>query len=117
MAITNALAGVAVSRLPQAAAWYRRLFDRKPDTQPMDGLVEWGFPDGGWIQLYEDEGRAGRSSVTLVESDLDARLADLARKGIELLSSSSTEQGRIAIVRDPDGNLVVFAQGAAPIAR
>ncbi|HKY95540.1 MAG TPA: VOC family protein [Kiloniellales bacterium] len=110
MAVTNALAGVAVRRLPQAVAWYRRLLDRKPDTQPMEGLAEWAFPDGGWIQLFEDAGRAGRSSVTLMESDLDARLADLDRKGIAVESCSSSEQVRVAIVRDPDGNLVVFAQ-------
>lgn len=110
MAVTNALAGIAVSRLAHAIAWYRRLLDRLPDTQPMEGLAEWAFPEGGWIQIFEDEARAGRSSVTLVEDDLDGRLGDLARKGIAVETTSSSEQVKVAIVRDPDGNLVVFAQ-------
>lgn len=110
MAVTNALAGVAVKELAGAIDWYSRLLDRQPDTQPMEGLAEWAFRDGGWMQVFEDEARAGRSSITLVEDDLDARLADLAAKDIAVQSTSESENLKVALVRDPDGNLVVFAQ-------
>lgn len=110
MAVTNALAGVAVRKLAVAIDWYGRVLDRAPDTQPMEGLAEWAFPSGGWLQVFEDETRAGRSSVTLVEDDLDARLADLAAKGVAVQSTSESDMVKVAIVRDPDGNLVVFAQ-------
>jgi hypothetical protein len=62
------------------------------------------------MQVFEDGGRAGRSSVTLVEDDLDARLADLAAKSIAVESASTSEMAKVAILRDPDGNLVVFAE-------
>jgi hypothetical protein len=114
MAVTNALAGVAVKELAAAVAWYSRLFDRPPDTRPMEGLAEWSFPAGGWMQVFEDGGRAGRSSVTLVEDDLDARLADLAAKNIAVESASTSEMAKVAILRDPDGNLVVFAEALSP---
>jgi len=113
MAVTNALAGVAVRELAAAIDWYARLLGRGPDTQPMEGLAEWAFRDGGWMQVFEDQGRAGRSSITLVEDDLAARLADLAGKAIAVTSTSESENLRVAIVRDPDGNLVVFAQAMA----
>jgi len=113
MAVTNVLAGVAVRDLAGAIDWYGRLLGRGPDTQPMEGLAEWSFRDGGWMQVFEDEGRAGRSSVTLVEDDLDGRLADLAAKAIEVMSTSESDMVKVAIVRDPDGNLVVFAQALA----
>jgi catechol 2,3-dioxygenase-like lactoylglutathione lyase family enzyme len=113
MAVTNALAGVAVTELVAAIAWYSRLLDRPPDTRPMEGLAEWSFQNGGWMQVFEDAGRAGRSSITLVEDDLDRRLADLEAKGIAIESTSISEMAKVAILRDPDGNLVVFAEALA----
>lgn len=110
MAVTNALAGIAVKELAGAIAWYSLLLDQRPDTQPMEGLAEWAFRDGGWMQVFEDGARAGRSSITLVEDNLDWRLADLEAKGIAIESTSTSETVKVAILRDPDGNLVVFAQ-------
>jgi catechol 2,3-dioxygenase-like lactoylglutathione lyase family enzyme len=114
MAVTNALAGVAVKDLAAAIAWYSRLLDRAPDTRPMEELAEWSFRDGGWMQVFEDAGRAGRSSVTLVEDDLDRRLADHAAQDIAVESASTSEMAKVAILRDPDGNLVVFAEALSP---
>jgi catechol 2,3-dioxygenase-like lactoylglutathione lyase family enzyme len=110
MSVTNALAGVAVSNLTSAIAWYRQLLGRGPDERPMAEVAEWGFDKGGWVQLFEDKFRAGRSSVTLVETDLKARLADLKTKGIEIASMSDGNFVRTAIVADPDGNQIVFAE-------
>jgi catechol 2,3-dioxygenase-like lactoylglutathione lyase family enzyme len=110
MAVINALAGVAVKDLAAAIDWYSRLLDQPPATRPMEGLAEWAFRDGGWMQVFEDGSRAGRCSITLVEDNLDARLADLAAKGIAVESASTSEMAKVAILRDPDGNLVVFAE-------
>jgi hypothetical protein len=107
---TNALAGIAVKDLSAAVDWYERLLDRAPDAQPMREVAEWRFSKGGWIQVFEDADRAGHSSVTLVEENLDKRLSDLKAKAIEVQSTSEAESVKTAIIADPDGNQLVFAQ-------
>jgi hypothetical protein len=107
---TNALAGIAVKDLEAAIPWYERLLGRSPDARPMSEVAEWRFEGGGWIQVFEDPERAGRSSVTLVERDLDERLTDLHAKTIEIRSTNEAESVRTAIVDDLDGNQLVFAE-------
>jgi len=72
MAIVNALAGIMVSDLTTAEAWYEQLLSRPADARPMEGLAEWKLADGGWIQVFQDKDRAGSSSVTFLVSGLDA---------------------------------------------
>lgn len=111
MALKNALAFVAVRDVEEGTRWYKMLLGREPDTQPMKGLVEWQFEAGGWLQVNENKQLAGRSSVTLVETDLDDRIKQLKKAGIEPKSVMRGEQVSVVIVTDPDGNQVVFAQG------
>jgi len=111
MATRNALAGVAVGDVKSAIGWYAKLLGRKPDLQPMAEVAEWEFSGGGWMQVFQDSGRAGSSSVTLVETDVDARVADLKAKGIPIKSTMSGDSVALAIIADPDGNQIVFAQG------
>ena len=81
MAIVNALAGIMVSDLTTAEAWYEQLLSRPADARPMDGLAEWKLADGGWIQVFQDKDRAGSSSVTFLVSGLDDQLAELKGEG------------------------------------
>ena len=66
VAIVNALAGIMVSDLTTAEAWYEQLLSRPADARPMEGLAEWKLADGGWIQVFQDTDRAGSSSVTFL---------------------------------------------------
>ena len=111
--LKNALAGIAVTNLAEAEVWYDNLFGRAPDTRPMGELVEWQFPDGGWLQLFEDQLRAGKTSVTLVETHFQKRLEELNSLGIKILSVMQGDQVKVCIIHDPDGNQIVFAQGSA----
>ena len=111
MAVINALAGIAVSDITAATAWCERILGRAPDEQPMAGLAEWQFDNGGWIQVFEDKARAGSCSVTFAENDFDKRLVDLEVKGIKIGPTARSDVVKTAIVADPDGNQVVFAQG------
>ena len=79
----------------------------------MDELVEWQFPDGGWLQLFEDQNRAGHTAITLVETDFQKRLEELNRLKIQILSVTQGENVKVCIIHDPDGNQIVFAQGFA----
>lgn len=109
MSIDNVLAGVAVKDLEQALPWYERVLGR-PDKRPMAMLAEWTLPRGGGLQVFADPERAGRSSVTFVVTDLDRQLEALKRGDVAIDKTTSTAAVRTAIVRDPDGNQIVFAQ-------
>ncbi|HEY4202225.1 MAG TPA: VOC family protein [Devosiaceae bacterium] len=111
MTVTNALAGIAVKNLDTAISWYGKLLDRSPDSRPMDGLAEWHFETGGWMQVFKDDKRAGHSSVTFAENDLTRRLRDLESKGIRVGPITDSDVIKTAIITDPDGNQIVFAQG------
>ena len=115
MTIKNVLAGVAVSHLSPAIAWYERLIGRAPDQQPMPGLAEFHFGQGGWLQLFEDGERAGRSSVTLTVASLEDEINRL--KALDVATSSRTQSDYVdtAIVTDPDGNQVVLAEAKSAI--
>jgi predicted enzyme related to lactoylglutathione lyase len=111
--IVNALAGIMVSDLATAEAWYEQLLSRPADARPMDGLAEWKLADGGWIQVFQDTDRAGSSSVTFLVSGLDDQLAELKGKGIPIDRTTATDYVKTATVTDPAGNRVVFAELAA----
>jgi len=72
-------------------------------------LVEWQFEAGGWLQVNENKQLAGRSSVTFVETDLDDRIKQLKKAGIEPKSVSRGEQVSVVIITDPDGNQCICA--------
>ncbi|MEQ8936149.1 MAG: hypothetical protein RIE56_10205 [Amphiplicatus sp.] len=112
MTLQNALAGVAVKDFDAALNWYERLFNRPADKTPMPGLAEWRFPGGGWLQLFEDADKAGSSSVTLVETDIESRRAQLSNGGYGIRDESRSDYVAVAIIDDPDGNQIVFAMAA-----
>jgi hypothetical protein len=109
--IKNVLAFTAVRDIDEAVRFYRMLLGREPDARPMEGLAEWKFEGGGWLQVNENRVLAGRSSVTLVETDMSERMSMLTRAGIKPRSFMQGEAVSVIIIVDPDGNQVVFAQG------
>lgn len=113
MSIRNVLAGVAAKNLEVSVAWYTRLLGRGPDARPMAGLAEWEFEGGGFLQLFTDLARAGSSSVTFVEDDLEARRGRLGEEGVPIVSEADNEFVKTTIVRDPDGNQVVLAEAVS----
>ena len=110
MTVKNALAGVAVADLDRAVAWYATALGRQPDSRPMPEVAEYSFPTGGWLQLFADKERAGKSSVTLTVDNLDARIKELAAAGIVAGEPTNTDFVDTATVTDPDGNRLVFAE-------
>jgi hypothetical protein len=109
--LTNVLAFSAVRDIDDAVRWYGMLLGREPDIRPMEGLAEWKFEAGGWLQVNENRPLAGRSSITLVETDMTERMDMLTKAGIKPKSFINGDAVSIVIISDPDGNQIVFAQG------
>ena len=108
MTIQNVLAQATVSDLIAAERWYSTLFGRRPDTRPMDGLIEWHLSDTFGVQVWAEPERAGRSSMVLGESDLDRLAARLTDAGVDHPGPQQATASRILPLLDPDGNRVVF---------
>jgi hypothetical protein len=109
--LINALAFTAVRDIDEAVRWYGMLLGRDADARPMEGLAEWKFEAGGWLQVNENKEFAGRSSVTLVETNIDERMDMLMKAGIRPKSFIQGDAVSVVIIADPDGNQIVFAQG------
>lgn len=106
--IRRLLAGCTVTDSGRAEEWYTRLFDREPDARPMSGLIEWHLGDAFGVQVWCEPDRAGRSSLVLEETDLDAAAARLTAAGIRHNGPQPGGGARILQLTDPDGNRIVL---------
>jgi hypothetical protein len=109
MSMQNVKAALAVSDIRAASAWFTKLLGRGPTEMPMPHLLEWEFPGGGWLQVYEQPDIAGQGSVTIIEDDLERRISSLQTAHIRIDRQKISNMTSIAIVQDPDGNRIVFA--------
>lgn len=106
--ITRVLAQCTVTDLDRAQRWYDLLFGRAPDATPMPGLLEYHLGDGCGVQVFREPDRAGRSTVVLTETDLDAAAARLREVGLTDQDAGAISVGRALQLSDPDGNRVVL---------
>ena len=105
-------AGIRVRDLEPARSWYERLFG-EPAFFPNDAEVVWTVADGRHVYIQEDAGGAGSALVTFFVDDLDARVAEIASRGLEPAERETYSNGvRKATYRDEDGNEIGFG-GAA----
>ena len=110
MPINNALASLAVKNLQTTESWYEKLLGRPASSKPMPDVAEWKFLGGGWLQVYQNQERAGTGSVTLAVSDLDQQIALLQTHGIEAGAPMKSQKVNVVMVKDPDGNSIAFAE-------
>lgn len=115
-AIEYVFAGVAVGNYGSAAAWYALLFGRPPDVIVREGIeAMWQLKDAAWVYVVEDEMRAGKSAVTILVTDLERHLKELAERGIrEWEFESVPGLYKKATLTDADGNTVAFGQNLQP---
>lgn len=107
------LGNCTVSDLQRAESWYTKLFARKPDRRPMDGLLEWHLGPGFGIQVWCEPQRSGHSTVVLEVSDLPAQAQRLLQLGIEHQGLQPGGGAQILQLVDPDGNRVVLTSVVA----
>ncbi len=110
MNFQNALAGLSVNDIQAAIVWYQALIGRPPDIRPMPHVAGWQFPGGGWVEIFEDPARAGNCTVIFAIVSLERQLEELEAMGITVINMTPSEfVGEVAIIYDPDGNQIVFA--------
>lgn len=105
-------AGLRVRDYQAARPWYDRLLG-EPTFFPHDTEAVWTLAEDRSVYVVQDADGAGKSVVTLVIDDLDARVSAIAARGLEPDEQVAYANGmRKALYRDPDGNEVGF--GGAP---
>jgi hypothetical protein len=108
MAITNALASLAVRDLSAASEWYEKLLG--PGSRPMPEVVEWQLRRGGGLQVYSAPDRAGQGSCTLIVDDIDDIADKLRTAGVAAkVEPARNDQVDTVMIQDLDGNSIAFA--------
>jgi len=109
MAIEAIFAQVACTDLDASRGWYEALFGRAADAAPMKGLLEW-HREGAGCQLFERPDAAGRTTLTLIVSDIASERARLLEAGLAAGQVEGGDATSLVRLKDPDGNLVVLAE-------
>ena len=109
-------AGVAVSDLPRAVAWFDRLFGEVETFEPNDKEQVWTIAEHRHVYVVLEPDHAGHGKITLFVDDYDQFLDQVAGRGLHPETQETYENGvRKAIFRDPDGNEI--GVGGAPVVR
>jgi len=102
-------AGIPVSDYEAARPWYEQLLGSEPSFTPHATEAVWKLAEHRYLYINEDPERAGRAVHTVFVDDLDARVAEMASRGIEPDERETyPDKARKAIYRDADGNEIGF---------
>lgn len=105
-------AGIYVSNLEAAKVWYTQLFGSEAVWAEGTEAV-WELAESRSIAIEQNLRHAGHAVQTIFVDDFDARVAEIAARGIEPSKQEIYPNGvRKAIYRDPDGNEIGI--GGAP---
>jgi hypothetical protein len=111
MAAAHLFASIPVADRDAALKWYERLAGRPPDLIPNEREAAWRLTETGWIYIIADGERAGSGLNTLLVDDLDAFLANLAKRDITAGPVETIGDGvRRTTISDPDGNRLGVGQ-------
>jgi catechol 2,3-dioxygenase-like lactoylglutathione lyase family enzyme len=109
--ITTVFTGLPVSDIEAARAWYERLLGRPPDLPVNDNESAWQLAGEAWMYIIGDAERAGRGLLAPIVDDLEATVAGLASRGIDVGPIEPVgSAGDRTVVIDPDGNWLGFTQ-------
>jgi catechol 2,3-dioxygenase-like lactoylglutathione lyase family enzyme len=105
-------AGIPVADLERAKDFYGRLLGHEPSFLPNDQEAVWTLEEQRHVYVVLDAERAGGGLVTLFVEDLEARVAQIAARGIEPATDETYSNGvRKVTYEDEDGNEVGFGGG------
>ncbi len=98
-----------VADLSAAEDWYAKLLGRKPDSRPMDSLVQWELFDQAGLMVSTSEEIAAKGAMFLYVDSVEAERHRLHGLGITLGGDIEGDYSTLAQVRDPDDNLITLA--------
>ena len=102
-------AGIPVKDYEAALAWYQRLLGSPPTFLPNDTEAVWELAEHRSLYIEHRPEHAGHAMHTIFVDDFDARLAQIADRGLEPSERETYSNGvRKAIYRDLDGNEIGF---------
>ncbi|MET8154669.1 VOC family protein [Actinoplanes sp. NPDC049668] len=105
-------AGIPVRDYATAVAWYERLLGAPPSFLPNDTEAVWELAGNRYVFIEVRPAHAGHAMHTLFVGDFEARLSDIAGRGLEPERLETYDNGvRKATFRDPDGNEIGFGGG------
>jgi hypothetical protein len=108
---TELFAGNPVSDYASALEWYERLLG-EPSFHPNDIEAVWELAPHLYAYIVEEPEHAGHSVAMLMvgdHEDLDARIAEIGRRGLVPAEDESYEGGvRKVTYVDLDGNRLAF---------
>ena len=106
-------AGIPVRDYSAAVAWYEQLLGAAPSFLPNDTEAVWELADHRYAFIEVRPEHAGHAMHTLFVGDFDARISQIAGRGLEPAERETYANGvRKVTFRDPDGNEIGF--GGAP---
>jgi catechol 2,3-dioxygenase-like lactoylglutathione lyase family enzyme len=106
-------AGIPVKDYAGALAWYERLLGSPPTFVASDTEAVWELAEHRSLAIEQRPEHAGHALHTIFVDDFDARVAEIAGRGLEPATRETYSNGvRKATYRDPDGNEIGF--GGAP---
>ena len=106
-------AGVPVTDYAAALPWYERFFGGPPSFLPNDTEAVWELSEHRYIYIVQQPERAGNALVLSFVDDLDDRIAQIARRGIEPAKRETYDNGVTKVTyRDAEGNEISL--GGAP---
>jgi predicted enzyme related to lactoylglutathione lyase len=107
-------AGIPVRDRAVATTWYDRLFGAPPAFLPNDAEAVWEIAEHRYVYVKQSPEHAGHAVHLVFLSDFDARIAQIAERGLGPAVVETLDNGvRKATFRDPDGN--EFGFGGGPV--
>lgn len=102
---------IPVTDQDTAVNWYKKLIGRDADVVPTEEVAEWQLAGNAWIQVATDPDNAGKTTVVINVSDIDAQCTACADAGVAL-GEVVEYTGIVKMVdaTDPDGNKIAFVQ-------
>ncbi|QXJ22780.1 VOC family protein [Actinomadura graeca] len=97
--------GIPVTDYAASLPWYERFFGREPSFFPNDIEAVWEVAEHRYVYIVQKQERAGNALVLVFVGDLDDRVAEIARRGIEPTARETYEGGVTKVTyRDAEGN-------------
>ncbi len=103
-----------MSDYQRAVAWYEQLLGSGPSFLPNDIEAVWDVNEHGYVYIEVRPEHAGHAKHTIFVEDFEARILEIASRGIEPAEQETYSNGvRKTTFRDPDGNEIGFGGGPA----